>query len=279
MAGSEFRPGWRLGISSYTYTWAIGVPGYPVAAPLSARGLLTKAQALGVKLVQYADNLPLDELAPAELVSLIQDAAAAGVSLEIGTRGIHPAHLRRNLRIAADIGSSILRVVIDKGGHEPGLDEVVATLRPLLPEFAAAGVVLAIENHDRFRTDTLVALMQSLDSPWVGICLDTVNSLGALEGPVAVVDALGPFTVNLHVKDFAIRRVDHQMGFVVEGRPAGAGMLDVPWLLDTLAAQRGPCGAIVELWTPPQATLTETVSLEADRASESVVNLRRWVAA
>jgi sugar phosphate isomerase/epimerase len=277
MDDGDLRPGWQLGISSYTYTWAIGVPGHPVDAPLSVWGLLEQAQALGVAVVQYADNLPLDQLAPDELTRLAQEATAGGIGLEVGTRGIDPAHLRRNLRVAAEVGSPLVRVVIDQGGHEPGLDEVVATLRPLLPDFAAAGVILAIENHDRFHAATLVMLMQQLDSPWVGICLDTVNSLGALEGPTAVVEALGPYTVNLHIKDFAIRRVDHQMGFVVEGRPAGKGMLDVPWLLDVLAAQRGPCRAIVELWTPPQATLAETIVLEAAWAHTSVVKLRRWI--
>lgn len=274
----ELRPGWRLGISSYTLTWTVGVPGHPVDVPLSPWGLVEKALALGVTLVQFADNLPLDALTPQEVTQLAAHAATAGVALEVGTRGIDPTHLRRNLAIAVAVGSPILRVVIDRGGHEPPPDEVVATLRSLLPEFAAAGVILAIENHDRFHTATLAAMLAALASPWVGICLDTVNSLGALEGPAAVVAALGPSTVNLHVKDFAIRRVDHQMGFVVEGRPAGAGMLDIPWLLDTLAAQRGPCSAILELWTPPQTTVAETVALEAAWAEESVANLRRWIA-
>ena len=275
----DLRPGWRLGISSYTYPWAVGVPGYPVDAPLSARGLVERAHALGVNLVQFADNLPLDALTPQALAHLSADATAADVVLEVGTRGIDPDHLRRYLAIAADVGSPLLRVVIDRRGHEPSPDEVVATLRPLLPEFADAGVVLAVENHDRFRTDVLAGILVALDSPWVGICLDTVNSFGALEGPRQVVDVLGPYTVNLHVKDFTVRRLDHQMGFVVEGRPAGAGMLDIPWLLDCLAAARGPCSAVLELWTPLQPTTAQTVALEAAWAEASVAGLRRWIGA
>ena len=46
-----------------------------------------------------------------------------------------------------------------------------------------------------------------------------------------VTRALAPHTLNLHLKDFTVRRVSHMMGFVVEGTPAGQGMLDVPWLL------------------------------------------------
>ena len=49
--------------------------------------------------------------------------------------------------------------------------------------FEEAGVVLAIENHDKFSTDELVYMVEELGPSWVGICLDTVNSFGALEGP------------------------------------------------------------------------------------------------
>ena len=77
----------------------------------------------------------------------------------------------------------------------------------------------------------LADIVTSIDSPNVGICLDTVNSFGSLEGPAVVVEALGPYVVNLHVKDFSIRRHDHNMGFTLTGTPAGQGQLDLPWLL------------------------------------------------
>ena len=57
--------------------------------------------------------------------------------------------------------------------------------------------------------------------PYVGICLDTVNSFGSLEGPEVVIETLAPYTVNLHIKDFDIRRTDHNMGFTIFGTPAG----------------------------------------------------------
>ena len=44
--------------------------------------------------------------------------------------------------------------------------------------------------------------------------------------------------MNLHVKEFTIHRVDHQLGFVIEGCPAGQGRLDVPWLLRELHSGR-----------------------------------------
>lgn len=68
----------------------------------------------------------------------------------------------------------------------------------------------------------------------MGICLDSVNSMGAGEGIETIVEVLSPYTVNLHVKDFVVQRVYHMMGFVVEGRPAGQGMLPLEYLLEKL---------------------------------------------
>ena len=83
----------KLGISSYTFTWAIGVPGYPTADRLTAFGLLDKAAALDVGVVQIADNLPLDALREDQLAALITRAASLGIQIEVGTRGILPEHL------------------------------------------------------------------------------------------------------------------------------------------------------------------------------------------
>ncbi|MHB1294819.1 MAG: sugar phosphate isomerase/epimerase family protein [Anaerolineae bacterium] len=264
-----------LGIGSYTYTWAIGIPGYPQPEkPLRHTELLERAARLGVQVVQYCDNLPLGDLTTDELTALLRQADALGIGVEVGTRGIDPAHLRAYLRVSARAQSRVLRVVFDTATHRPGVAEAQDTLRPLLPEFAAAGVCLAIENHDRFKAADLAALVERLASPFVGICLDTANSFGALEGPDVVLAALGRHTVNLHVKDFVVRRADHMLGFMVEGAPAGRGQLNVPWLLGELVGLGRDPNAIIELWTPPAPTLAETLAREEAWAAESVAALR-----
>ena len=101
-----------------------------------------------------------------------------------------------------------------------------------------------------------------------------MNSFGALEGPAVVVEALGPLTVNLHLKDFSIRRAGHKMGFAVEGTPAGEGRLDVPWLLGRLRAFGRDPNAILELWVAPEDDVERTVAKELEWAERSVANLR-----
>jgi len=267
----------RLGISSYTYTWAVGVPGHPPPHPLDAVGLLDKAAELGVDVVQIADNLPLHRLPPMELDHIAAHAGQLGIAVEVGTRGIGDDNLRTYLRLAERFASPILPAVIDTADHEPSEDDIVSALRAVIADFERAGVCLAIENHDRFKAATLARMVRRTRSRAVGVCLDAANSLGALEGPEAVVKTLVPLTVNLHVKVFAVRRLSHQVGFVVEGRPAGQGQLDIPYVLERLRNRGRDPNAILELWTPPEPELSDTIAKEADWAAASIEYLRRLI--
>jgi sugar phosphate isomerase/epimerase len=236
--------------------------------------LLDRATELGISLVQIADNLPLDQLSPGELDRFEAQASELGIGVEVGTRGIAPDHLRAYLHLAQRFRSPILRTVIDTATHHPSEDEIVHTLKGVMPEFERAGVCLAIENHDRFTARAFARMIERIGSECVGICLDTVNSFGALEGPEVVVDTLAPWVVNLHVKDFTIFRASHLMGFTIEGRPAGQGRLDVPWLLEKLQAHNRDPNAILELWTPPAGALADTIAKEDAWASASIEYLR-----
>src|SRR4051812_16392816 len=145
----------RLGIGSYTFAWAIGGPGYPPRRPMDAFALLDEAVRLRVSVAQFCDNLPLTRLSAAELDRFQEKAARSGITLEVGTRGIGADNLRAHLALCRRFGSPFLRVVIDSPGDEPTPDQALARLRQILPEFVRAGVRLAIENHDRFTSESL----------------------------------------------------------------------------------------------------------------------------
>lgn len=269
----------HLGLSTYGVGWAVGVPGYDQPPqPLDACGVLRFAHELGLRLVQIADNLPLHTLSIDQRAAVRAEAERLGILIEVGTRGIATDHLRQYLEIARFFGSPILRVVVDTKDHHPSPAEVTALIRAVLPELEAARITLAIENHDRFKVAALAGIIEALASPYVGICLDTVNSFGSLEGPDVVVSTLAPYVVNLHVKEFVVKRAGHAMGFEITGRPAGKGMLDMPWLLDKLSACPHPYNAVIETWLPMQITIEETVAVEARWVRESVAYLRRYIA-
>jgi 3-oxoisoapionate decarboxylase len=275
----------RLGVTSYAFTWEIGVPGFrfpdagsevPVEQ-LGASGLLDRAASLGIGVVQMLDNLPLHTASPEELGGLRTRADALGLALEVGTRGIDPPHLRAYLRVALQLGSPFVRIVVDTARLHPSTEEVVVKLLEVLPEYDGAGIGIAIENHDRFPSAVLLSVLERLGSPRVGICLDTVNSLGALERPEIVVATLGPKAVSVHVKDFDVRRATHRMGLIVEGEPAGQGRLDIPWLLSKVREFGCDPNALLELWTPPERTLAATIAKERRWAEASIDYLRTFL--
>jgi 3-oxoisoapionate decarboxylase len=268
----------RLGVGSFAFAWAIGVPGHPPARPMDAVAFLDRAAALGAEIAQIGDNLPLQDWTQADLERLRVHAEALGLTLEVGTRGIEGDHLPHYAEIARTLSSALLRVVIDTERHRPTPDEVVATVRRALPALERTGVTLAVENHDRFPVATLAALVREIGSERVGICLDTVNSLGSLEGPDAVLEALGPYVVNFHVKDARIERLSHNMGFLVSGTPAGQGMLDLPGMLRRLSELGRAPNVILESWPPPEGDLEATIRKEAAWAEASMPYLRSVLA-
>lgn len=264
----------QLGISSYTYTWAVGVPGALPVRPLSAFDLVDKACNEGLKLVQIADNMPLESWPDEQLLDLLNYASIRQVAIETGSRGLTAEHTFKCLQTAEMLNSPILRMVIDAAAYEPDLNSVISIIKDLVPEFKSRKIRLAIENHDRFKAIEFEKIILSAGNEWVGICLDSVNSMGAGEGFETVSDILMPYTINLHLKDFSIRRVSHKMGLVVEGTPAGKGMLKIRETVDKLTALNHCPSAILELWTPPEQVLEETISKEEEWARESIKFLK-----
>lgn len=261
-----------LGLSSYTYGWAIGVRGHEPSQPMDENGLLDQCAEHGVKLLQVCDNLPLLSLPPERLARFAQRAANDGVRIEVGSRRLTVEHVAEMATLARRVGAKLIRFVIDGPDFHPAPDRVVATLREVLP--LLDGLTLGLENHDRFAARTLRSIVETVGSNRIGICLDTANSLGAGEGLATVVTELAPLTVNLHIKDFQITRLPHLMGFTVEGRPAGGGMLDVPWLLEQLAPFKRCETAVLELWTPPESGIERTVAKEKVWAAQSLEYLQ-----
>ncbi len=268
----------KLGIGSYSYAWSIGVPGSQPEKPMDAFSLINAAKEHHIQLVQIADNLPLHSLSQKERRKIYQFATDSGIELEVGTRGIKPENLKQYLEIAQELHSSILRVVIDSPDHKPDPKEVIDILANHISKFEAADVVLAIENHDRFKCRTLIDILKTLNTPYIGICLDTVNSYAAQESTEHIVSELGPFTVNLHIKDYTIERIPSNMGLLTRGTPAGQGMLNIPWLFDQLINKMDrQFNSILELWMPPEQNINETIQKENDWVNQSISYLRNII--
>lgn len=262
----------KLGISSYTYTWSVGVPGWEPPEPWDEMSLLRKAIELEVDCLQIADNLPLHHMDRVRLRNLKQAADKAGVDLEVGARGMTPDLLEAYIQITEDLGSGILRFVIDGPDYQPGLKEIIRNIRSVVPALEQRGIRLAIENHDRLQAREFIDIIENVGSSHVGICLDSVNSMGAGEGIETITTLLAPRTFNLHIKEFIVERHPHLMGFTIEGRPVGQGQLPLAWMLKQL----GPAceSAILESWTPPEDRIEDTMQKEEAWAIESINYLK-----
>jgi 3-oxoisoapionate decarboxylase len=269
----------KIGLGTYALAWSIGVPGFMPGNPLSIIDFLNKAHSLDADCVQIADNLPMDELSSEELQMASKKASDLGLNVELGIRGLTMERVLQYLDLCQLFDAKLLRVVIDAPDYEPEIGEVIHLLKELLPSLAGAGVQLGIENHDRFSAKEFLQIIQITDSQWIGICMDSVNSLGCGEGFFEVADQLLPYTLSLHLKDYMIKRKVHNMGFDVWGTVAGKGMLPIPWLLEQVKAI-GKCqSAILELWPPPEASIKETVEKEQRWVDESMKYLKSLVTA
>jgi sugar phosphate isomerase/epimerase len=116
----------------------------------------------------------------------------------------------------------------------------VEALGGALERARAAGVRLAIENHSDFTVEEYESILRELGTDDVGVFLDLINPISALEDPVEVVRGLAPLAVAGHVKDYEMRSIwtegrYHRRGFSVLWRYPGEGAADLPGILEALA--------------------------------------------
>lgn len=276
----------KLGINSYTFMWSIGFrgvnPAFPDKGaqpqhPLTPLGLLQKARELGFSLVQTGPNLELGNYPEPEIQAFIQTAQTWEISLELGTRGLDYDHLVRQVELAKRMNAKLIRTLPEiKGNYLVDARLIPLAVSQILPVLEREGIRLGIENG-KLPAAELRAVLDDLNSSYVGVVLDMVNSLAVPEGWKEVTQLLAPHTMCVHYKDFTIRRAWHMMGFICEGTPAGQGMVEIEWLLETLRASPYDFNVLIELWTPEQPTLEETIALEQQWAVESVAFLRKHI--
>ena len=261
----------KIGIGSWTFPWAIGtVQDHSPSSPMTASQLIDKASELGASVVQFLDNLPLDNFSESALQEIRASAQDRGLELQIGTRSVKPVHLSRYLDIAMAVGARLVRTMGGWHGQPATIPEMEHDLQEILPAYTAAGVSLALENYEAYSTEELAGLVRKIANPSLGVCLDLTNSFGALESADSILDHLAELTINIHLKEFVVERLPHLMGFAFVGRPIGHGKLPLEDIFSRVAQFGRQPVAVVELWTPFQGNLEETIAQEENWARMSV---------
>jgi sugar phosphate isomerase/epimerase len=260
-----------IGLSSYAFFWQ-----HSELAPhrLDAFDMLRRTAELGVELFQFCDYAPLDDLGRDELARLSALAQELGITLELGTKGVEPAHLEKYLDLANALDASVVRSMLYSPTSRPTLGEAEAQLRLALDAYGDAGVDLALETYEQVSSTDLVSLVEGIGHNRLGICLDPANSVASLENPRDVIQRTAPYVKNIHVKDFAFTRRGGWVGFTLEGAPLGTGLLDYDYLLETVRPNERGINQVIEHWLPLHDTIDETVQLENDWNDHNLAYLR-----
>jgi len=217
----------RFAVSTYSY-WHFDKDKYPV------QKVIDQAAGIGFDGVELL-HVQMDNETPAYLNSLKQAAFRHGLSLpmlSIHQDFVSPDpkerqeavdHTKKCIGLAAKLGIPAVRLnsgrwntikefddLMKVKGNEPPIagytDEdafkwCIESINACLPDAEANGVVLALENHWGLTTkvDNLLRLFKGVNSPWLGINLDTGNWP---DDPYAGIEQLAPHAVIVQAKTY-----------------------------------------------------------------------------
>lgn len=152
--------------------------------------------------------------------------------------------LEEGILIAAGLGSDIAKVSLDIRRPRPlygscfhpevmrQMIDVYGQILSVLPLLEKEGVKLALENHTETYADEILWLIDQVNHPLVGACVDTVNSMAVLEAPQDAVEKLAPYAFVNHFCDHKLDR--DQFGIRFHGVALGDGDIDCLRVLNTI---------------------------------------------
>ncbi|EHG4046357.1 TIM barrel protein [Salmonella enterica] len=250
----------KIGLSTYAYFWQLSEK---APKPMSLFEAIDDSARLGATVFQICDYPQITGWSSSELARLTQHAARAGITLELGTKGVMPAHLQRYLAIAGELDCALLRTMINSPEHRPTLSEAQRRVESVLPSFENQGVEICLETYEQVPTNDNIALVKAINSGLVGICLDPANCVASLESPIDVVAKTAPYVLNWHVKDFAFSRRDGWVGFTLAGAKLGEGLLRYDEIYQQIEPQTRGINQIIEHWLPWQGDGERSCRVEA----------------
>jgi sugar phosphate isomerase/epimerase len=159
-------------------------------------------------------------------------------SMDMGGMGIGIQHdLAEALATAAGLGADIVKVSMDLKRPRPVSasrfhPEVLAQMKSFASQLKAAasqadaaGIKIAVENHCDSFSEEILWLLDRVNSPVVGACIDTVNALMVMEDPMQAIANLAPRAFTNHFRD---DRIEFQRyGFKLTGAAVGEGDIDM----------------------------------------------------
>ena len=163
----------------------------------------------------------------------------------------------REVLTAKQAGAKSIRVVMIPGRRYENYDSAeqfrqaaergLEALRLAEPIAARHRVRLAVENHKDHRAEEKLDVLKKIDSEYVGMCVDTGNSIALLEDPLETARAFAPWAFAVHLKDAGVR--EYEDGFLLGDVPLGEGVLDLPQIVRILRESKPDLPFSLELIT------------------------------
>jgi sugar phosphate isomerase/epimerase len=205
----------RVGLNPYGLSYTIGLQGAGSAranpAPMAMDAFISLALSAGARCVEL-DGRWLTGRPDAELRQLGGKLNDSGVTVVTSDwlSQVPGETLSEPIRCARALGASLLRLhltpVLEGARASWGgrWGEMVVHARAALGEAArsaeAAGLLLAVENHQDLTSEELIAIAE--EAGGVGLVLDTGNPFAVGEDPLAFVRRAGDRIRHVHLKDY-----------------------------------------------------------------------------
>jgi len=243
-----------VGLNPYGLPYTLGLQGHgtPRANPSGSglEGFIAIATELGAKTLEIFEPW-LAALSETELRQLRDRLDGLGMT-PVVSGGLTIGPVDRAIREATVLGAEVVRLGLtpvlcgDRNAWGTKWREVVANVRKALKEYgpqaAAAGVFLAIENHQDFRSEELVEFCE--DNEGVGICFDTGNTFPVGEAPLPFTRWIAPHVRHVHLKDYRAQWSDE--GYRLVRCAIGDGAVPFREMIAILAEHHDALTAVLE---------------------------------
>ena len=205
----------RVGLNPYGLSCTVGLQAHvtpPFPEPLGINGFLSLAGEIGAKCVEL-DCRWLKPMSAEALARLGAAIAESGMTAICSDWLIQQEHetLEAAIRCTALVGAPTLRLHLTpvlegaRAHHGARWREMVgharATLKAEARRAADNGVLLAVENHQDFTSEELIAIADEAGTN-VGLVLDTGNPFAVGEDPLAFARRAAHRIRHVHLKDY-----------------------------------------------------------------------------
>jgi 3-oxoisoapionate decarboxylase len=145
--------------------------------------------------------------------------------------------IKDGLAIAHSIGADITKIGMNLKRPQPvaaskfhpnvmiQLEKVVEKVSRALSVAEKTGIKIALENHTDAFSEEVIWVIDQINHPLVGACIDTVNAIHVTENPITAVKNLAPRAFTNHFRDNKI--VIRPWGLKFVGAAIGEGDLDM----------------------------------------------------